>query len=812
MQKLIITLVFSLALGSIWAQVQNGLVRVQNSGKTPLANVQIIFSEAVPTTSDQSGRFRLAFSGRKPGDLIFFQEIVKKDYEIVNEKELQVLKIGNSDNLNKDIILAVSGQLNAAKKEYYGISDQALQTSFSKEKNALQEKLKNVQLTQQEYLDKFNALSEQYEQQQKALDNLADIFARTNFDDVSEEYKTAFELFETGKIDEALKILESANLLGRTAKRLNEKKRIEAAATKIAQQKEQNEQEIREDLQGLQLQAQLYVLTFQIEKAEGLYDQVLRLDSTDLIVLQDVTDFYRENHRYDKALYWLPKIVNHPQVTGWQKANANIDLGEVHTATGGLEPALKSYQSAQKAYAEMLSASPSRSFYKTNLATTYSKLGETFAAIGNLDDALQQYIEDARLSKELCEMYPKDIDFKNNLAISYQKLGSTYTSLGDLDAALEFFLLYNKLAGKLYGAYPLNPKFKNSVAVSCSKLGSTYTSLGNLDKALAYYEAGTTLLEQLCESYPINVDFKQVLALSYSQLGSVYTGLDDLETALEYIQWFNNLSKELYESYPKNVDFKKGLALSYAQIGETQTDLGNLAAALTHYEMGNKLLDELYKSYPQNVSFKHALANSYGQIGETHTELGDLDKALKYFQMDNDLLRELHEFDPKDVLIKNDLATSYSRLGSTYKALGNLNKALAFYEKDLKLSKELYEAAPQNVDFKNGLATSCSKMGLTNIALGNLDAALKHIQQYNQLKKELYEAYPQNVPFKNDLALSYARLGSFCQDNLMDKTKAKASFQQAEKLWSELVRDNPQYEDYQRFLEKVQGALKDLDK
>lgn|GEM_PF-1796124 len=57
--------------------IQNGLVREQNSGKKPIADAQIVFSDAVPTTSDQAGDFRLAFAGKKVGDLIFYKEIKK---------------------------------------------------------------------------------------------------------------------------------------------------------------------------------------------------------------------------------------------------------------------------------------------------------------------------------------------------------------------------------------------------------------------------------------------------------------------------------------------------------------------------------------------------------------------------------------------------------------------------------------------------------------------------------------------------------------------------------------------------------------
>jgi tetratricopeptide (TPR) repeat protein len=157
------------------------------------------------------------------------------------------------------------------------------------------------------------------------------------------------------------------------------------------------------------------------------------------------------------------------------------------------------------------------------------------------------------------------------------------------------------------------------------------------------------------------------------------------------------------------------------------------------------------------------------------------------------------------------LAISYEKLGSTHTALGNLEKALTFFEKDIELSKELYEAYPTNVSFKNGLAISYEKLGSTHSALGNLEEALCFFEMFNQLSKELYEAYPQNVDFKSNLAESFLLLGIYFLDINSDKTKAKSCFQQAESLWTELVRDAPLYAEFKRFLDKVNKAMTNLE-
>lgn len=173
------------------AQVQIGQVREINSGKQALANVYIKFTDAVPTTSNDSGLFRLAFSGKKAGELIFMEEITKSDYEIVNKKELEVVSISDTDQLPTDIIMAKKGFLAAAKKEYYDVSDAALLVAFEREKTQLRQQLQQSKITQTAFLEQKKALQEQYDAQKIALDAMVEQFARVNFDDADTLYKTA---------------------------------------------------------------------------------------------------------------------------------------------------------------------------------------------------------------------------------------------------------------------------------------------------------------------------------------------------------------------------------------------------------------------------------------------------------------------------------------------------------------------------------------------------------------------------------------------------------------------------------------------
>ena len=104
-----------------------------------------------------------------------------------------------------------------------------------------------------------------------------------------------------------------------------------------------------------------------IAKAEIQYDQLLLLDSTNLDILRGCADFYRENHRYEKALRLYPKIISHPQAEELQKAKAYGDSGDMLTNIGQLKNAMNDFLQYKNIHEGLLKKNPNASFSKEKL-------------------------------------------------------------------------------------------------------------------------------------------------------------------------------------------------------------------------------------------------------------------------------------------------------------------------------------------------------------------------------------------------------------------------------------------------------------
>jgi tetratricopeptide (TPR) repeat protein len=291
---------YLVALG-LQGQVQIGRVREFNSGKRPVAGVKIVFQGAVPTSSGEDGYFRLVFYGKKPGDIINAMEISKEGYELVNGKELEGLMLSRNISLGMDIIVAKKGVLDAAKKEYYSISDKALLANFNKQKEKLRDKLKMAEIDQKRYEQLLIGLYEQSDKQREGIGEYADKFARMNLDDMNSLQEEALNLFKTGDVTAAIKKLEQTNLVGRLKNLQDEKQEI---------------------IKGILFQAELYELNSLMGKAEELYDKLSKLDSVNMEISRSASDFYKRHSNYIKILHLYPKIVKNANAKPWQKADA----------------------------------------------------------------------------------------------------------------------------------------------------------------------------------------------------------------------------------------------------------------------------------------------------------------------------------------------------------------------------------------------------------------------------------------------------------------------------------------------------------
>lgn len=181
----------------------NGITVEQSSGNLPVPNVTIRSSQANPITSALNGTFTLKFQDHFAGTQVMIQ-VKKEGWEVVNEKELNTVIPSNYLIRPLKIVLCKAGTLAQNRIRYYNISVNYINKRFEQEIIKAKQGNKNWQ-------EKVAQLNRDRDNLYNQAEQLAERYSRVNFDDVSKIEKQAFDLYQDGKIKEAIELLETVD-------------------------------------------------------------------------------------------------------------------------------------------------------------------------------------------------------------------------------------------------------------------------------------------------------------------------------------------------------------------------------------------------------------------------------------------------------------------------------------------------------------------------------------------------------------------------------------------------------------------------
>lgn len=779
-------LYFLLVKGYLLGQTlyQQGLTREINSNKRPLPGVFIKFFNAPSTASGDDGRFELAFENHKPGDPVFMEEIRKSGYELINEKEVQSAKITNTRHLATDIILAKTGYVEAAKKEYYDISDRNLKDRFHKERLYLLTKLKDADTDKIKIQTALQNLQEQFENQRESLFELSDRFARTNFDDVDTLYQVALKLFKAGDVAGAIAKLETANLQDRTAKIIEEQNKLIALQQELDERNAILEQEKQRQIAAIRLLADMYSVNFNPQKAEAQYDDLLKLDSTDFNILKEAANFYQTQHRYAKAERLFRKLLHHPDAEDWEIANTYVSIGHLNRDKGKKSAEIASYQKFFEFYQEKLLLYPEYPSYRYNFSLANSFLGNTHLRSKNAGKALEYYRENSRLMAELHQAYPDHLPYKVNLAISFESMGVAFIQLGNLDSTLEYFEEDYRLSLELNQDFPDNSAYQHGLGICYSKLGTIYEKLGNITKAEESYQQFHKIVQTLYQAQPENINYQLDLSISFSFLGSVAMKSSNLNQAEKYTAQYLEKIKALHLEYPENVKFKYFLSIAQTKIGTIYTELNQPEKAIFHFEENLRLSKELLEADPDNIEYKDALAVAYGDLGTYYSFQENYPVALDFYLEGLRLREEFSDQYPENFKIQEDLRLEYQHVGFAYDNLNQPSKAFPYLTKAIESGEKLSALSPLNMNLKNEVSFSYLRMGDHYARQKLYEKACIYYEKYRNLVEEFHHTAPENPGHISNISYALIRLAGFHAD-MGDLEKATALYKQRLTILSE---------------------------
>lgn len=206
MKRLFLLSIQFFMLLTMLAQTQQGIVKTigrPNKPGVPLANVTIrmrgMFNAVV---SSQDGTFSLLMTGKKDGDAIILQSVQKTGYEL-KDRELTGRSLVFSSQVPIEILMVDQRQLAADKQRIEENAYRVAERNYQKKLKVLDDQRKNSEMTAEAYRQELQQLQEKYEKYLSLIGDMADRYARTDYDQLDSIDREINICIENGELDKA---------------------------------------------------------------------------------------------------------------------------------------------------------------------------------------------------------------------------------------------------------------------------------------------------------------------------------------------------------------------------------------------------------------------------------------------------------------------------------------------------------------------------------------------------------------------------------------------------------------------------------
>ena len=523
-----------------------GIITEKTSKAKPLENVEVSADFAKSAITDFEGKFELEFYSKPPGTKVHL--IIKyKDWEVVNEDDANLNLPLNPEKQILRLYMIPENLLSEKRMEFYNKSKENIELRYKKE--LIKIKRKNSDL-----IAKISNLKKEKENALITAYNLADRFAKIDFDNTSETQKKAFNAFEKGNIDEALKILSDANPLAKAE--AAKKERDKWTNTKIIVDSAIQLQDsiIKVQVEQLFFQAYLLEISYKTDLAKEKYKEAASFDSTAFFITYFYAKILANTGEYKGSIKWYKKSI--------ENAKNESDLYEASIYLGNVYDIINQLDSAKKYYEICLNlANQSKNKNISTVKFFYSLIN-----LGNILDEQENYAASITCYREVINLATEDTaknyrilnDCFLNLGIAYRHVKKYDLAKLYIDSSLKYFLLQDSTSSDIkvmLAECYLNLASMLNGAKAITLLNKGYTEVNSLKK-LNYQ----SIPLQLAFLLNFGIEYQKMFKIESSKVYvdkilAINDSLFDNSELFKYLQPLTILIQKLVHYYSWKYNF-----------------------------------------------------------------------------------------------------------------------------------------------------------------------------------------------------------------------------------------------------------------
>ena len=522
--------------------------------------------------SAQTGTFSIAMTGKKAGDAYALQSVKKAGYELI-EAGMIGRNYAFSPSVTMQIVMVNSSQLQADKQRIENNAYKAAEKNYKAKMTALEKQLNAKKITAANYEKQVNDLQKQFEKYESLIEQMAEHYAKTDYDALDEKNKQINQLIENGELERAEEMINSMFDPTEALKKAKEdKQRIDkqlSDANALMEEAERQRQEVlKRQAKDAEYLYQLFTIAyskFEIDKAKEYITTRAELDP-DMVEWQIFTGlFYLEvMGDYDTAMMYNNRALAASQKQdgeeSMQTALCYNNIASSHYYKKDYQKAISNFQKALGIWEKSLGED-----YDV-VAIAYDNVASVYKETGNYNEAKKNLDKAFEIKKRL---YGEN---NPSLATLYNNRGGLCEKQGDYECAAENYSKAFELYTALYGEQ--HP----SVANIYNNIGGIYGHYKDYDHALAMFAKAleiwsTTLGDNHPDTRTALENIGEVAMLK----GDEQSKKEDYAAALKSY----TLARQSYVNAFGEANRKVGLAYEY--MGLTNVYLKNFKEAEANF-------------------------------------------------------------------------------------------------------------------------------------------------------------------------------------------------------------------------------------
>ena len=407
-----------------------------------------------------------------------------------------------------------------------------------------------------------------------------------------------------------------------------------------------------------------------------------------LEAMEKLVVLHEEQLRYDNAIFWAKKIVEHyqrlcvdnPEEFEPELANSYGALGSLYRKTQRYAQAGEAFTTALEIQKRLSERNPDA--FESDLATLYRNLGALYLNTKRYEQAEKALNAALEIQKRLSKQNPDA--FEPDLATSYNNLGILYKETQRYAQAEEAYNAALEIQKRLSERNP--DAFEPNLAASYNNLGDLYEETQRYAQAEKLFNAALEIQKRLTKRTP--GAFEPDLATSYNNLGLLYRDMQRYTQAEKALNAALEIRKRLSKQNPDA--FEPVLATSY-------NNLGDLYEKTQRYTQAEKALNaalgiQKHLSERNPDAFEPNLAAIYNNLSFLYNKTQRYTQAEKAFSAALEIRKRLVKRNRN--VFEPDLAESYNGIGGVYIKMGRSDQARKAYAAALDIYLRLEEKHP----------------------------------------------------------------------------------------------------------------------